>query len=184
MNVEGDSNECKLRITSSTKITQVKLISSNGTMTFDPSSSAVFQYHVQDFFTSDNFVSQIYSIETTPSSVILNAELIFNSAGYISCLVMYSEKMTDSHISNAYLNKDSVISFFHKHVNVQATGEELNNAVSETYNQLANVSDANSAWVMKFHNIFAFRHAPITSVIEHVSVYPLWTESIRNIEFQ
>lgn len=161
VNVEGDSNECKLRITSTTQITQVRLISSNGTMTFDPpSSSSVLVPLVQDFFTSDNFVSQISSIETTPSSVILNAELIFNSAGYFRCLVMYSEKMTDSHISNAYLNKDSVISFFHKHVNVQATGEELNNTVSETYNQLANVLDANSAWVMNFTSSSLFVTPP------------------------
>jgi hypothetical protein len=144
INVEGDLNECKLRITSPTQITQVKLISSNGNMTFNRSSTSV---PVQEFFTSDSFVSQISSIETTPPSSILNAELVFNSTGYFRCLVMYSDKMTDSHISNAYLNKDSVISFFHKHVNVQATGEELNSAVSETYNQLANVPDANSAWV-------------------------------------
>tara|TARA_B100001175_G_scaffold309272_1_gene310731 strand:- start:767 stop:2377 length:1611 start_codon:yes stop_codon:yes gene_type:complete len=147
VNVEGDSNECKLRITSSTQITQVKLISSSGNMTFNRSSTNV---PVQDFFTSDSFVSQISSIETTPSSVILNAALIFNSAGYFRCLVMYSDKMTDSHISNAYLNKDSVISFFNKHVNVQATGEELNSSVSETYDQFTNVSDANSAWVTNF----------------------------------
>jgi hypothetical protein len=144
VNVEGDSNECKLRITSPTEITQVKLISSGRNVTFNRSSTNV---PVQDFFTSDSFVSQISGIETTPPSVILNAELIFNSAGYFRCLVMYNDKMTDSHISNAYLNRDSVISFFHKHVNVQATGEELNSSVSETYNQLANVPDANSAWV-------------------------------------
>jgi hypothetical protein len=147
VNIEGDSNECKLRITSPTQITLVKLISSSGTMTFNPSSTSV---PVQLFFTSDSFVSQISSIETTPPSVIINAELLFNSSGYFRCLVMYSEKMTDSHISNAYLNKDSVISFFHKQVNVQTTGQELKNAVSETYSQLANVSAANSAWLTNF----------------------------------
>lgn len=143
--IEGESNECKLRITSPTEITQVKLISLAGTVTFNRSSTT--SVPVQDFFTSDSFVSEISSVEITPPSAILNAELIFNSAGYFRCLVMYSDKMTDSHISNAYLNKDSVISFFHKHVEVLATGQELTSSVSETYDQLANISDANSAWI-------------------------------------
>jgi hypothetical protein len=141
----ADASECILRVLSPVSISQVTLLAANGAVAFARSAEGA---PLQEFHASGALPQQVIGIETVPEgAAVHDVQLVFNPAGHFRCLMMYGERMTDSHITSAFLNMDSAISFSHAQVAVQATGDELDATVCEIYDQVATTDAPNASWL-------------------------------------
>ena len=141
----ADASECILRVLSPVSISQVTLLAANGAVAFARSEEGA---PLQEFHASGALPQQVIGVETVPEgAAVHDVQLVFNPAGHFRCLMMYGERMTEYHITSAFLNMDSAISFSHAQVAVQATGDELDATVCEIYDQVATTDAPNASWL-------------------------------------
>ena len=133
VNVNTDM-DCVLRVISTVQLSEVRLSSAMGTTTF-------FKIGVsgseQFFESSDIVINQVSQIQTVPDVNPYQIQIVFNPTGFLRCFIMYTEKMTNSHLHSAYNDKDRITSFEHRSVNIQATSTELNSVIMDTCTQNA-----------------------------------------------